>query len=567
MLQRISKKYLKRTYNMKEFASKRIFDGYALGKLVVYQDVKKEINNEFEGEEKEFNRFKEARSKAILSFEKLYQDTLMTLGENEAQLFLTHKLMAEDLDFEDQVKENITSSLNAEKATLKASETLSSMFEEMDDSYMKERAKDVLEVGKKIVDILTQKEEFNLLKEPSILICDDLPSSELMKLDKNLLIGLVLVKGSINSHVSILTRMLEIPSICAIDELKVDESLNNKFAIIDGLKGKLIIDPTSKDITKYSKIKDEYLKDLEELSLLRGKMTKTQDNKELKIYSNIASSVEVENVIKNDAEGVGLFRSEFIYLDSKTYPTEEEQFIHYKKVVETMKDKEVIIRTLDIGADKKIDYFDLPEEENPALGYRSIRICKDRPAMFLDQLTALYRASAYGNLSIMIPMIISLSEVEFVKEMCGIAKNNLASRGEKFNPNMKIGIMIETPAAAIMSDVLAQHVDFFSIGTNDLSQYTLAIDRVNPLLDKTFNPHHKAILRLIKLTVENGHKANIPVGICGELARDEELVPFFCALGVDELSVSPSYVLKLRKQISTIDTSKVDINKFVNSSK
>ena len=260
---------------MKEFASKRIFDGYALGKLVVYQDVKKEINNEFEGEEKEFNRFKEARSKAILSFEKLYQDTLMTLGENEAQLFLTHKLMAEDLDFEDQVKENIASSLNAEKATLKASETLSSMFEEMDDSYMKERAKDVLEVGKKIVDILTQKEEFNLLKEPSILICDDLPSSELMKLDKNLLIGLVLVKGSINSHVSILTRMLEIPSICAIDELKVDESLNNKFAIIDGLKGKLIIDPTSKDITKYSKIKDEYLKDLEELSLLRGKKTKT----------------------------------------------------------------------------------------------------------------------------------------------------------------------------------------------------------------------------------------------------------------------------------------------------
>lgn len=552
---------------MKEYSSKRIFDGYALGKLVVYQDIKTDVKNEFLGAEKEFARFTEARSKAILSFEKLYQDTLIRLGEEEAQLFLTHKLMAEDLDFEDLVKEGISNSLTAENAVKEASKQLSSMFEAMDDSYMKERARDVIEVGNKIIDILTKKEDLTLLKEPSIIICDDLPSSELMKFDKNLLIGLVLVKGSINSHVSILTRMLEIPSICAIDDFTVDASLNGKFAIIDGLKGKLIIDPTSKDITKYSKIKENYLNDIKELALLRGKETKTLDGKKLKIYSNIASSYEVDNVIKNDGEGIGLFRSEFIYLDSKTYPTEEEQFVHYKKVVEAMKGKEVIIRTLDIGADKKVDYFDLPEEENPALGYRSIRICKDRPAMFLDQLTALYRASAFGNLAIMIPMIISLSEVEFVKEMCTLAKNNLTSRGEKFNPDMKIGIMIETPAAAIMSDVLAQHVDFFSIGTNDLSQYTLAIDRVNPLLDKTFNPHHKAILRLIKLTIENGHKYNIPVGICGELARDEKLVPFFVSLGIDELSVSPSYVLKLRKQISTIDTSKVDVDSFVNSSR
>lgn len=552
---------------MKEYSSKRIFDGYALGKLVVYQDIKTETKNEFLGEEKETERFIEARAKTIVTFEKLYQDTLIRLGEEEAQLFLTHKLMAEDLDFEDLVKEGISKSLTAESAVKEASKQLSSMFETMDDAYMKERARDVLEVGNKIIDVLTKKEDLTLLKEPSIIICDDLPSSELMKFDKNLLIGLILVKGSINSHVSILTRMLEIPSICAIDDFTVDASLNGKFAIIDGLKGKLIIDPTSKDITKYSKIKESYLNDIKELSLLRGKETTTLDGKKLKIYSNIASSYEVENVIKNDGEGIGLFRSEFIYLDSKTYPTEEEQFVHYKKVVEAMKGKEVIIRTLDIGADKKVDYFELPEEENPALGYRSIRICKDRPAMFLDQLTALYRASAYGNLAIMIPMIISLSEVEFVKEMCALAKNNLTSRGEKFNPDMKIGIMIETPAAAIMSDVLAEHVDFFSIGTNDLSQYTLAIDRVNPLLDKTFNPHHKAILRLIKLTIENGHKKNIPVGICGELARDEKLLPFFVSLGIDELSVSPSYVLKLRKQISTIDTTKVDIDSFVNSTR
>lgn len=552
---------------MKEYSSKRIFDGYALGKLVVYQDIKTETKNEFLGEEKEIERFIEARTKTIASFEKLYQDTLIRLGEEEAQLFLTHKLMAEDLDFEDLVKEGINNKLTAESAVKEASKQLSSMFETMDDAYMKERARDVLEVGNKIIDVLAKKEDLTLLKEPSIIICDDLPSSELMKFDKNLLIGLILVKGSINSHVSILTRMLEIPSICAIDDFTVDASLNGKFAIIDGLKGKLIIDPTSKDITKYSKIKENYLNDIKELALLRGKETTTLDGKKLKIYSNIASSYEVDNVIKNDGEGIGLFRSEFIYLDSKTYPTEEEQFVHYKKVVEAMNGKEVIIRTLDIGADKKVDYFELPEEENPALGYRSIRICKDRPAMFLDQLTALYRASAYGNLAIMIPMIISLSEVEFVKEMCVLAKNNLTSRGEKFNPNMKIGIMIETPAAAIMSDVLAEHVDFFSIGTNDLSQYTLAIDRVNPLLDKTFNPHHKAILRLIKLTVENGHKKNIPVGICGELARDEKLLPFFVSLGIDELSVSPSYVLKLRKQISTIDTTKVDIDSFVNSTR
>ncbi len=552
---------------MKEYSSKRIFDGYALGKLVVYQDIKTETKNEFLGEEKEMERFIEARTKTIASFEKLYQDTLIRLGEEEAQLFLTHKLMAEDLDFEDLVKEGINNKLTAESAVKEASKQLSSMFETMDDAYMKERARDVLEVGNKIIDVLTKKEDLTLLKEPSIIICDDLPSSELMKFDKNLLIGLILVKGSINSHVSILTRMLEIPSICAIDDFTVDASLNGKFAIIDGLKGKLIIDPTSKDITKYSKIKENYLNDIKELALLRGKETTTLDGKKLKIYSNIASSYEVDNVIKNDGEGIGLFRSEFIYLDCKTYPTEEEQFVHYKKVVEAMNGKEVIIRTLDIGADKKVDYFELPEEENPALGYRSIRICKDRPAMFLDQLTALYRASAYGNLAIMIPMIISLSEVEFVKEMCVLAKNNLTSRGEKFNPNMKIGIMIETPAAAIMSDVLAEHVDFFSIGTNDLSQYTLAIDRVNPLLDKTFNPHHKAILRLIKLTVENGHKKNIPVGICGELARDEKLLPFFVSLGIDELSVSPSYVLKLRKQISTIDTTKVDIDSFVNSTR
>ena len=548
---------------MKTYTSKRIFDGYAIGKLVVYQEENKGTNNEFLGPEKEFARFKEAREEACVLFDKLYSDTLLRLGEEEAQLFLTHKLMAEDLDFEDLVREGV-SSLCAEEAVKQASEQLSMMFSQMDDSYMKERARDVIEVGNRIVNILLQKESDNFLKEPSIVICNDLPASELMKLDKNLLIGLVLVKGSINSHVSILTRMLEIPAICALDNLSVDESLNGQFAIVDAIKGKLIIDPPAKELTLYSKIKDNYLLELQTLQSFKNKETITSDNKKLKIYANIASSYEVDNVIKNDGEGIGLFRSEFIYLDSKTYPTEEEQFVHYKEVVEKMKGKEVIIRTLDIGADKKVDYFNLPQEENPALGYRSIRICKDRPAMFLDQLMALYRASAYGNLSIMVPMIISLSEVEFVKEMCDLAKSNLKLRGIPYSENVKIGIMIETPAAAIMSDVFAKHVDFFSIGTNDLSQYTLAVDRVNPLLDKTFNPHHRAILRLIKMTVENAHKNNIPVGICGELARDEKLLPFFISLGIDELSVSPSYVLKLRKQISEIDANSVNIDNYIN---
>ncbi len=548
---------------MKEYASKRIFDGYALGKLVVYKPKAAEIREGSLGAEKEGGRFSKARSQAIEGFEKLYQDTLLRLGEEEAQLFLTHKLMAEDLDFEDAVNAHIASGESAEKAVKAASEELAEMFKSMDDPYMKERSKDVLEVGDKIIEALSGNENETVLKEPSILICDDLPSSELMKFDKNLLIGLVLVKGSLNSHVSILTRMLEIPSICAIDNLEVDASLNGKFAIVDGLKGKLLVDPNAKTITEYSKLRENYLLEIKELSSLVGKPSLSKDGRKVKIYANIASSYETENVLKNDAEGIGLFRSEFIYLDSKTYPTEEEQFAHYKKVVEAMKGKEVIIRTLDIGADKKVGYFDLPEEENPALGYRSIRICKDRPSMFLDQLTALYRASAFGNLSIMIPMIISLSEVEFVKEMCALAKSNLSSRGEKFNPDMKIGIMIETPAAAIISDELAKHVDFFSIGTNDLSQYTLAVDRVNPLLSKTFDPHHKAILRLIALTAKNAHRQGIPVGICGELARDEELVPLFVSLGIDELSVSPSYVLKLRKQIGGVDSSKVDVSSFL----
>ncbi len=548
---------------MKSYKGTRVFEGYALGKLVVYSGVKVEKSLGL-GKEKEFERFVKAREETINALDKSYMETLSKLGEEEAQLFVTHKLMAEDLDFEDAVRMELENDVTAEYAVHNAGHQLAEMFSSMDDAYMRERANDVIEVSARIIAFLKKEDNGLLLKEPSIIICNDLPSSELMKLDKKLILGIIFVKGGSNSHVSILTRMLEIPALCGIEGLEVTEELNNEFVILDASKGDLLIDPDSKVITQYSKKKQEYEENKAKLQAFKGKETLTLDGKKVEIYSNIASSFEVENAIRNDSEGIGLFRSEFIYLDASDFPSEEEQFEHYKRVVEAMGNKQVIIRTLDIGADKKIDYFDLPDEENPALGFRSIRICKERPEIFLTQLQALYRASAFGNLATMIPMIISESEIKFVHEMAKIARDNLTARKLPFNKDMKIGIMVETPAAAIMSDVFARCVDFFSIGTNDLSQYTLAIDRVNPNLGSSFNPHHRAICRLIKMSTENAHAAGIPIGICGELARDEKLLPFFLKIGVDELSVSPAYTLSLREKISKIDTREVNVEDFIN---
>ena len=548
---------------MKSFKGTRVFEGYALGKLVVYSAVKVEKSLGL-GPEKEFERFVKAREETISALDKSYMETLSKLGEEEAQLFVTHKLMAEDLDFEDMVQMELANNVTAEYAVHNAGIQLAEMFASMDDAYMKERANDVREGSQRIIAFLKKEENGLALKEPSIIICDDLPSSELMKLDKKLILGIIFVKGGSNSHVSILTRMLEIPALCSIDDLEVTKALDQQFAILDASKGELILEADSKTVTAYSKKKQEYEENKAKLQAFKGKETLSLDGHKVEIYSNIASSFEVENAIRNDSEGIGLFRSEFIYLDAKDYPSEDEQFEHYKRVVEAMGNKQVIIRTLDIGADKKIDYFDLPDEENPALGFRSIRICKERPEIFLTQLQALYRASAYGNLAIMVPMIISESEIKFIHEMAKMAQDNLAKRGLPFNKDTKIGIMVETPAAAIMSDVFARQVDFFSIGTNDLSQYTLAIDRVNPKLNSSFNPHHRAICRLIKLSTENAHAAGIPIGICGELARDEKLLPFFLKIGVDELSVSPAYTLSLREKISKIDTRDVNVEDYIN---
>lgn len=547
---------------MKTYQGSRVFEGYALGKLKVYLTEKVEKSAGL-GKEKEFERFVKAREATVKALNASYMDALMKLGEKEAMLFETHKLMAEDLDFEDAVKMELENNVTSEYAVQAAGEQLADMFASMNDPYMKERANDVREVSARIISALKNVGKGFSLTEPSIIICDDLPSSELMKIDRKLILGIVFVKGGANSHVSILTRMLEIPSLCGIENLVVDQKLDGEYAILAASKNELIIGPESHTVTDYAKLKREYEKNKKKLQAFKGKETLSLDGKKVEIYSNIASSFEVENAVRNDCEGIGLFRSEFIYLDSVDYPSEEEQFEHYKRVVEAMSPKQVIIRTLDIGADKKIDYFDLPEEDNPALGFRSIRICKARPQIFLTQLQALYRASYYGNLAIMVPMIISLSEIHFIKEMAKQARDNLKARNIPYKDDVKIGIMIETPSAAVLSDIFAKEVDFFSIGTNDLTQYTLALDRVNPYLKEQFNPRHKSVTRLIKLVAENAHKANIPVGICGELARDEILLPFFLKIGIDELSVSPAYTLLLRERISHIDTSKVDLEDFI----
>ena len=547
---------------MRSYKANRVFEGYALGKLAVYSAIKVEKTVGL-GKEKEFERFCHAREETVRALDTSYAEALEKLGEKEAALFETHKLMAEDLDFEDAVNAELEGGVTAEYAVQSAGEQLAAIFASMDDAYMKERANDVREVANRIVSFLKKDVKGFEVKEPSIIICDDLPSSELMKIERKLILGIVFVKGGTNSHVSILTRMLEIPSLCGIDGLTVDGTLEGMDAVLDAKKGDLILEPEAQVVADYAKRQKDYEEEKEKLLAFKGKPTLSKDGKKTEIYSNIASSFEAENALRNDSEGIGLFRSEFLYLEASDYPSEEEQFEHYKRVVEEMNPRQVIIRTLDIGADKKIDYFDLPDEENPALGFRSIRICKARPQIFLTQLQALYRASYYGNLAIMVPMIISLSEVDFIKETAAQARANLKARGIPFKEDVKIGIMVETPSAAVLSDLFAAQVDFFSIGTNDLTQYTLALDRVNPNLKEQFDPRHKSVTRLIKLVADNAHKAGIPVGICGELARDEILLPFFVKIGIDELSVSPAYTLQLRKRISEIDTREVRLEEFI----
>ncbi|MCQ2748023.1 MAG: phosphoenolpyruvate--protein phosphotransferase [Mycoplasmoidaceae bacterium] len=548
---------------MKKYSGKAIFEGFANAQIKVLLNQNELTTHKFAGIEEEFARFIDARSKEVAKLDALYEQAKTSLGEYEAKLFAAHKVMATDSDFEELVKKNISSNITAEEAVSHATKEIEDMLSKLDSPYLQARAADIKEIGSGIKNILSGKSEEYKLTKPTIIVCDELESSQIVQLDKKLLKGLVLTKGNTTAHVSIFARSIELPSICMVTSLPLDKSLDGKKAYLDSTNSEIIIEPTKEQEKALDKKAKDFAKEQIELKKFIGKPTKTKDGFTTNIYCNISSTNDLDAVIKNDGEGIGLFRSEYVYLKKTDYPSEEYQFNIYKQALEAMNGKKVIIRTFDIGADKKVSYFNLPQESNPALGYRSVRICLDKPEMFKTQLRALYRASAFGNLSIMVPMITNLTEVEFCKKCIDEVKKDLDKNKIPYSKDVKFGIMIEVPAAAICADSLAQHVDFFSIGTNDLTQYTLACDRVNPNLCKVLNPYHKALMRLIKMTIDAAHKYGKKVGMCGEHARDPNVLPFLMGLHIDEISLSPAYVLRARKAIASIDTKKVDIDKYV----
>lgn len=538
---------------------KGVFGGIAFGKISIYNRKEYAIKRyRVDDTDAEVKRYDDAKNIAIVQLKSLYEKALQEVGESNAMIFQIHQMMLEDLDYCESIIGIIKNqNVNAEYAVGTTADNFSEMFSSMDDSYMRERAADVKDVSKRILKILSDTLENSVpFNEPSIIAADDLAPSETVQMDKNKVLGFVTMRGSSSSHTAILARTMNIPAIIGVGDQLKDE-FDGCDAIIDGFSGEVYINPDDKTIKKMKKKQEFKRRQGILLQELKGKENITLDGKSIEIFANIGNASDIGSVLQNDAGGVGLFRSEFLYLENDDYPTEDQQFAVYKDVAEKMSGKKVIIRTLDIGADKRVAYFNMPSEENPAMGYRAIRLCLDRTDIFKTQLRALYRASAFGKISIMFPMIISVDEVKKIKETIEIVKSELTKERIEFSNNVELGIMIETPAAAIISDDLAREVDFFSIGTNDLSQYTLAIDRQNDKLTNIFDPHHKAILRLIKLVIDNAHKNGIWVGICGELGADEELTELFLSMGIDELSVSPPYVLGLRKRVREIDISKV----------
>ena len=534
---------------------KSVFGGIAIGKLSFYKKTENKIKRyKVEDTKTELERFHCARSAAMKQLEELYGKALIEIGEANAMIIQVHQMMLEDLDYLDSIQNIILNQgVNAEYAVGVTGDNFSRMFSTMEDEYMKERGADVLDISNRLIRILSNEEEKNLdLSEPVIIAADDLAPSETVQLDKNKVLSFITRQGSTNSHTAILARTMNIPAVIGAGaDLK--EEYDGRFAVVDGFTGTVYIEP---DETLLEEMKARKQQDEERKALLqeqKGKDNVTKDGQKIHIYANIGNSTDIGAVLQNDAGGIGLFRSEFLYLEKDTFPTEEEQFSIYKYVAESMAGKKVIIRTLDIGADKQIGYFNLPKEENPAMGFRAIRICLTDKEIFKTQLRALYRASAYGNIAVMFPMIISVEEVLEIKAVAAEVKAQLKDSGIVFNENLELGIMIETPAAVMMSDVLAKEVDFFSIGTNDLTQYTLALDRQNPKLDRFFNPQHPAVLRMIKLAADNAHKNGIWVGICGELAGDLSLTGTFLKMGIDELSVSPGLVLGLRSKVRETD--------------
>ena len=525
--------------------------GVAVGPLYFYQRAKSTLRRyTVEDREAEWQRFKAAQAQAIEQLGELAEKAREEAGDEAAMLFETHQMMAEDLDYEEAIENLIKEEgQNAEAVVTDVAAQFAEMFASMDDSYMQARAADVKDVSGRIIGILSGVVQGGINSPvPVILAADDLAPSETVQLDKSKILGFVTSGGSGSSHTAILARTMGIPAIIGVeDQLKTEYA--GREVIVDGGTGTVVLDADEDTRARLMKKRAEILKRQELLNQLKGQPNVSQDGQEVRVYCNIGNPDDVHAVLENDGGGIGLFRSEFLYLNCDDYPTEEYQFEAYKKVLSDMGGKEVVIRTLDIGADKMIEYFQLPHEENPALGNRALRICLNRPEIFHTQLRALYRASAYGRLSIMFPMVTSVWEVREAKKMCEQVKRELTAEGIPFSDEVDVGIMVETPAAAIISDRLAKEVDFFSIGTNDLTQYTLACDRQNNDLGRFFDAHHPAVLRLIKMTCDNAHKAGIWCGICGELGADLELTELFLSMGLDELSVSPRAVLPLRQKV------------------
>ena len=541
---------------MEQIFGKGVSKGVAAGPISFYRRASGVIpRHEVSDTAAELERFRTARETAKEQLAKLYDKALAEAGEDAAMLFEAHQMMLDDLDFVESIEGMIENDrVNAEAAVSDTGAQFAEMFAAMDDSYMQARAADIRDISARVIGILTGEGESGIVSDvPCIVAADDLAPSETVQLDKALILGFITAGGSANSHTAILARTMGIPAIISAGDALQPE-MEGKYAIIDGQTGEAVIEPDDAERERLLKkqAKEKALKEL--LDQLKGKPNMTKDGRNVMVYCNIGSPADIDAVLQNDGGGIGLFRSEFLYLQGSDYPTEDEQFEAYKTVAERMGGKRVIIRTLDIGADKQADYFHLNKEENPAMGLRAIRICLTRPEVFRTQLRALYRASAYGKIAIMFPMITSVWEVQEIKRICRNIRAELAEEGVPMADKVELGIMIETPAAVMMSAELAREVDFFSVGTNDLTQYTLAVDRQGVGLDRFFDAHHPAVLRMIRMAAENAHKAGIWIGICGELGADAELTETFLSMGIDELSVSPSAVLPLRSAIRSIDT-------------
>ena len=533
---------------MEQKTGKTISNGIAIGKIKFHTRTKNNIvRTKIENTDAELARYETAKKKAIGQLHALYEKALRSIGKTGAGLFNAHAMLLEDDDYNHSVRSIIkTQGMNAEYAVSSTGDYFAQMYANMDYEYFKARSADIKDVTERIVTILCNGVEDNDIgDDPVIIVAEDLSPSEIVQMDKSRLSAFVTYRGSANSHTAILARTAKIPALAGVE---IDEEWDGKIGVVDGCEGKFLIDPNTEILENYYKKKDADGEKKKQLQTLKGKDNVTKSGRKINLYANIGSPDDLASVLENDAGGIGLFRSEFLYLESDTYPTEEEQFQTYKKVVETMDGKKAVIRTLDIGSEKQADYFRIEKEDNPALGCRAIRICLTRPEIFRTQLRALFRSSVYGNLAILYPMIISVNEVRKIREISRNVREELTAEGVKIG-NVEEGIMIETPAAALMSDELAKEVDFFSIGTNDLTQYTLAIDRQNEKLDSFYDSHHPAVLRLIRMVTESAHKAGIRAGICGELGADTSLTETFLKYEVDELSVSPECILPLRKVI------------------